>query len=64
MDVGDKHAGYTHAALRVTSVEAAVAMLNEAGISITGGPNQYPRRGAGDYAGGSRNSVNAPPPIS
>jgi len=42
MDVPEKHAGYTHAALRVPDLDAVVAVLNGAGIPITGGPNQYP----------------------
>jgi len=42
MDVPDKHAGYTHVALQIRDIEAAQAMLAEAGIALSGGPNQYP----------------------
>ena len=42
MDVPDKHAGYTHVALRISSIDDAKALLQQQGIEITGGPNQYP----------------------
>ena len=42
MDVPEKHSGYTHAALVISDIETAKTLLNEAGIEITGGPNNYP----------------------
>lgn len=36
MDVPEKHAGYTHVALKIADVVAAEAALREAGIAITG----------------------------
>ena len=41
MDVDEKYTGYTHAALRVESIEATVAALEEMGIEITGGPMRF-----------------------
>jgi lactoylglutathione lyase len=38
MDVPQKHAGITHFAVRVPSIERAVAALGAAGIAITEGP--------------------------
>ena len=38
MDVPEKHAGITHFALRVPSIERTVAALGEAGIALTEGP--------------------------
>jgi lactoylglutathione lyase len=38
MDVADTHPGYTHVALRVASVDNAVAQLQSLGIEITEGP--------------------------
>ena len=42
MDVEEKHAGYTHVALMITDMDAALALLQRAGISVSGGPNEYP----------------------
>jgi len=38
MDVPERHAGYTHVALEVESIERVVAALAEAGIAISEGP--------------------------
>lgn len=42
MDVPEKHAGYTHAALAVKSLEATCEALAEAGIALSGGPITFP----------------------
>lgn len=38
MDVGEKYAGYTHVALRVSSIKASIEALREHGVRITQGP--------------------------
>jgi lactoylglutathione lyase len=38
MDVPEKHPGYTHVALSVTSVDDTVAELGRLGIVVSGGP--------------------------
>ena len=42
MDVGTKHPGYTHVALSVKNVEAAMATLDAEGFPITEGPVRFP----------------------
>lgn len=37
-----KHTGYTHVALEVTSAEAVLSSLKEAGIPLSGEPFQHP----------------------
>ena len=41
MDVAERYPGYTHVALQVTSVVAAMAYLKEHGIALTGGPIDF-----------------------
>ncbi len=41
MDVDAKYSGYTHASLRIESIEAAKAALEGMGIEITGGPFRF-----------------------
>ena len=41
MDVAEKYPGYTHVALRVESIRAAIEALRESGIRITQGPVSF-----------------------
>jgi lactoylglutathione lyase len=45
MDVGEKYPGYTHIALRVASIKAAIVALRENGVRITQGPVSFGRDG-------------------
>ena len=45
MDVQDKFPGYTHTALRVTSISATIAALKENEIPITQGPVSFGESG-------------------
>ena len=45
MDVPNKHAGYTHMALRVASIPAAVAALRANDIAISQGPVSFGQNG-------------------
>lgn len=45
MDVGEKYPGYTHVALRVQSIAAAIGALRESGIRITQGPVSFGQDG-------------------
>ena len=42
MDVPDKHAGYTHVALLVPSLDETRARLEALGIELSGGPVTFP----------------------
>ena len=45
MDVGEKYPGYTHVALRVSSIKATIVALRENNIRITQGPVSFGRDG-------------------
>jgi lactoylglutathione lyase len=45
MDVSEKYPGYTHVALRVASIKAAIVALRENGVRITQGPVAFGRDG-------------------
>jgi len=45
MDVGEKYPGYTHVALRVESIKAAIEALRENAIRITQGPVSFGQDG-------------------
>jgi lactoylglutathione lyase len=45
MDVGDKYPGYTHVALRVTSIKATIEVLRAHNVRITQGPVSFGRDG-------------------
>jgi lactoylglutathione lyase len=57
MDVEHKHSGYTHVALKVVDVDAAVAHLKESKIAISGGPNEYPGGARGVFIRDPDNNV-------
>ena len=42
MDVPEKHAGYTHVALVVPSLDETIARLAALGIELSGGPVTFP----------------------
>lgn len=42
MDVAHKHTGYTHVALAIRDMDAMRALLDDAGIPLSGGPVTYP----------------------
>ena len=42
MDVPVKHAGYTHVALAVSDVNAALELAKEHAMTVSGGPVDYP----------------------
>src|ERR671927_129850 len=45
MDVGEKYPGYTHVALRVSSIKATIEALRTHGVRITQGPVSFGRDG-------------------
>lgn len=45
MDVGEKYPGYTHVALRVASIKAAIETLRENAVRIMQGPVAFGRDG-------------------
>ena len=45
MDVGEKYPGYTHVALRVSSIRDTLQALRAAGVRITQGPVSFGRDG-------------------
>jgi lactoylglutathione lyase len=45
MDVGEKYPGYTHVALRVSSIKATIETLREHKVRITQGPVSFGRDG-------------------
>jgi lactoylglutathione lyase len=45
MDVAEKYPGYTHVALRVSSIKATIVALREHNIRITQGPVSFSRDG-------------------
>ena len=45
MDVGEKYAGYTHVALRVTSIKSTIEALRAHGVRIRQGPVSFGRDG-------------------
>jgi lactoylglutathione lyase len=45
MDVGEKYPGYTHVALRVTSIKSTIEALRDNGVRITQGPVSFGRDG-------------------
>jgi len=45
MDVGEKYPGYTHVALRVTSIRAVIEALRAHNVRITQGPVSFGRDG-------------------
>jgi lactoylglutathione lyase len=45
MDAHEKYPGYTHVALRVSSIKAAMQVLRENGVRITQGPVSFARDG-------------------
>ena len=42
MDIAEKHAGYTHIALAVQNISEVQSELENAGVTISGGPITFP----------------------
>ena len=42
MDIDVKHAGYTHVALAVSSLDKTIELLENEGIELSGGPIDFP----------------------